>query len=330
MIGMSACKRAYLRLMRVPIPQSCCAMPAIVRGGQIARNLTRRRSRVLVNINIDDVAPYFADDGRIDLGGKVNAGLALEFERLFRDFPTLRLTLFVVPNLQLSGPHSARHASFCIADPENAEWLAHYRRLSQQGFVELAIHGYRHRQTENRLFQQHVEFAFKDRSQAKAAIEGSLELFRQAGLPITGFRPPGWGVNSDLSILGVIRESPLAYIAGSSFDGGLNERFQLVSNYYPTLIGGVVNLPQNVLLDWPKSELLGQVERIFNAKGIISIKGHTRWFGTPNDLTVPTLRKLRWLLREIDDHFGDAVEYATLYDIAKLVDASLERPALIR
>jgi hypothetical protein len=319
MAPLAAWKRRYLRLMGLPVPLGLAwdGMEEFQR--RVLRTPLRRRGRVLLNVNIDDFAPYYASGGMIDLGGRIRNGLTAELKLLLDDFPALRLTLFVIPDLRLPRGPLMKELQAAILDPRNAEWVEHYRAWSQQGRVELAVHGLHHAQTENWLFQQHVEFAFKSANKAKEAIRNAIEIFSRAGLPITGFRAPGWGINSDLSLLGAIRESGFAYIAGSSLDGGLNECRQRVSDYYPTMITGVLNLPQNVLLDWSRAELLGAVERIIRAKGIVSIKGHTRWNGSPNQLSGAVLRKLRWLLAAIDDRYGDAIEYATLYQIATLV-----------
>ena len=306
--SLPACKRAYLRLIRRPLPLSYVSASVDAGRVRIVRDVIRRRKRVFVNVNIDDVAPFCAREGGVDMGGELDAGFTLELNRLLDDFPALRLTLFVIPDLRIGRRSFSSQPRACITDEKNSAWIQHYRGLSQQGRVEIALHGLHHRQTENRLFSQHIEFAFKDRHQAQEAIKKGMELFRRAGLPITGFRAPGWGMNGDLSILDAIRESSLAYIAGSSLDGGLNEQRQLVSNYYPTVIRGVLNLPQNVLLEQSKAELLLQVERIARAGGIISIKGHTPGAGTANDLTTPIIQKLRWLLTTIGDRYGDAVE----------------------
>ncbi|HKW67403.1 MAG TPA: DUF2334 domain-containing protein [Terriglobales bacterium] len=319
-------KRWYLRVTARPLPLGL----APDRREDLQRRVLRdrlRRSRILVNVNIDDFAPYCSSDGSIDLGGDPHDGLTRELQALLKDFPALRLTLFVIPDLRLAS--FSRQPSAGIADGRNAQWLNHYRAWSEEGRVELAAHGLHHLQTENRLFQRHIEFAFKTGSEANTAVRKAAAIFLRAGLPVTGFRPPGWGLNCDLSLLRVIAESGFAYLAGSSLDGGLNHGRQRVSNYFPTLIGGVLNLPQNVLLDWPKSQLFGTVDRIIRARGMVSIKAHTRWNGSPNQLTAPALAKLRWLLAAIAQRYGDAIQYATLYDIAMMVSRQLQsQPAV--
>lgn len=319
MAALAFCKRCYLRATALPLPLGLATDRSEDLQRQVLRDQLRRhsRGRVLLNVNIDDFAPYCSSDGSIDLGGDPQGGLARELQALLRDFPALRLTLFVIPDLRL--PTFSRQPSAGIADGHNAKWLNHYRAWSEQGRVELAAHGLHHLQTENWLFQRHIEFAFKTCSKANAAVRKAAEIFLCAGLPLTGFRPPGWGLNCDLSLLRVIAGSGFAYLAGSSLDGGLNHGRQRVSNYFPTMIGDVLNLPQNVLLDWPKSQLLGTVDRIIRAKGMVSIKGHTRWNESPNRLTRSAFAKLRWLLAAIAQRYGEAIEYATLYDIAMMV-----------
>ncbi len=327
MAALAFCKRCYLRATARPFPLGLAPDGTEYLKRQVLRDRLRCRSRTLLNINIDDFAPYCSSDGSIDLGGDPEGGLALELHALLRDFPALRLTLFVIPDLRL--PSFSRQKSAGITDGRNVKWLNHYRTWSEAGRVELATHGLHHLQRENRLFQRHIEFAFKTAAEANTAVKKAADIFLHAGLPLTGFRPPGWGLNSDLSLLRVIAKSGFAYLAGSSLDGGLNHGRQRVSNYFPTLIGGVLNLPQNVLLDWPKSQLLGMVDRIVRARGVVSIKAHTRWNESPNQLTGSGLGKLRWLLAALARRYGEAIQYATLYDIAMMVSRQLQsQPAV--
>ena len=322
MAALAFCKRCYLRAAARPLPLGLAPDGGEGLPRRVMRDRLRRHGRVLLNVNIDDFAPYCSSDGSLDLGGDPRGGLTRELTALLRDFPALRLTLFVIPDLRL--PAFSRQPSAAIADGRNAQWLNHYRAWSKEGRVELAAHGLHHLQTENRLFQRHIEFAFKTCSETNIAVRQAAEIFLRAGLPLTGFRPPGWGFNCDLSLLRVIAESGFAYLAGSSLDDGLNHRHQRVSNYYPTRIGGALNLPQNVLLDWPKSQLLGTVDRIARAQGMVSIKAHTRWNGSPNQLTASGLGKLRWLLAALARRYGQAIEYATLYEIAMMVSSRLQ------
>jgi hypothetical protein len=322
MASLAFCKRSYLRLRNLPPPlgwRSEIGVPV-----RVLRIPLRRCNRVLLNVNIDDFAPYCSADGRLDLGGDIHGGLAAGLMRLLEDFPALRLTLFVIPDLQVARMAFCRQLRAGILEPHNAAWLNFYRHWSRLGRVELAVHGLHHRQTDNLLFQRHVEFAFKPYAAAKQAVGPAVQMFAQAGLPLTGFRPPGWGINGDLSLLQVVQEAGFVYLAGSSLDGGLNQGRQRVSNYYPSTIAGVLNLPQNVLLEWPKSRLLGQAERIARARGMISIKAHTRWNGSPNELTGPALAKLRWLLAAIVGRYGDRIQYATLYDIAMMMSSHVQ------
>jgi hypothetical protein len=88
------------------------------------------------------------------------------------------------------------------------------------------------------------------------------------------------------------------------------------------MINGVLNIPENLPVDWPLDRLLAGVDDIWREGGIISIKAHVSDSGrTVNALTSSNLDKLHRLLSTMKSRYGDAVEYATLGQIASFTFA---------
>jgi hypothetical protein len=159
-------------------------------------------------------------------------------------------------------------------------------------------------------------------------VGAGLEILTRAGFRVDGFRQPGWGLNADFSLLSVLREAKLRYIAGSSLDGGLNASTQRVSNYYPTVLDGVLNIPQNIELDWPLARMCDEAVRIAMLHGILSIKAHVADRINPNSLTKQNVEKLRRFLDFLETNAAGEIEYATMSDIAAWLGRSLARTAL--
>ena len=280
----------------------------------------RTIDRIPCNLNFDDLCPKYMDEFGLDFGGRVDKGLALEFGSLLQDYPLIAVTHFVIPfcMFQKKVSHFSRHVDgrYNIASPSHSEWLDYYKSLAETYNIEYALHGYYHWQFENLLFSRHTEFAFKSEEESREAIEMGLEIFHRAGLDTFGFRAPGWDINSDLSICRALKAVGMRYIAGSSLDGGFNVVRQRVSNIYPTLVDGLVSFPQNILLDWDIDHVRKEIDRIVEAKGMISIKGHFVDRNMTNSCSKENLSKLRTILDYLSEKYGDSVEYMTLCQIA--------------
>jgi len=278
---------------------------------------------VYLNLNIDDLCPlYIEGEGGIDLGGGIGVGLSEAVRRLLDNFPKLRLTLFAIPSCELwarQRKKSGLRYSLDISLPMHRMWLDDYKDLVRRERIEIGLHGFCHVQYENRWFSRHTEFAFKTEAQTAAVIAQGMRVFRAAGLDLTGFRQPGWDINSDLSLIDVLRENHFLYVAGSSPNAGLNGSGPLVSNIYPTLVNGLINIPQNVELDWSDTRIDEAIQQIVQRCGIVSIKAHMASPGTPNALSQQKIEKLGNLLLRIEVRYGSLIRHATLETIAAFV-----------
>ncbi len=274
------------------------------------------------NINFDDLSPKFCDEERLDFGGSVNQGLSSEMLKFLDAFPYAAITFFVVPSCISFTRKPSRSLltseRYNIASRENRVWLNYYKSLSASYHVELSVHGCRHYQTENPFFGHHTEFAFKSETESLVAVTNAKRIFNLAGLSPKGFRPPGWDMNSDLSLCRALRENEFNYVASSSYDGGFNNGRTRVSDYYPTMVDGLMNIPQNIELDWPLDRIKRRVAEIISQhRGILSIKGHFVNGVLSNALTSDNIRKLYSIMAHLREEYFDQIEFATMEQIAE-------------
>jgi len=278
-------------------------------------------NKIFCNINLDDLCPKYFDEDGLDCGGDITRGLSVELKNFLKTCPDASITFFVIPCCislrNKSGQAESNALRYNIALPENRKWLHFYKDLSSRYSIEYAIHGCYHYQYENPFFGYHQEFSIKTEEESRTAVLKAIQIFSDAGLNPKGFRPPGWDMNSDLSLFQVLRENRLSYIAGSSNDGGFNIGQQNVSNYYPTLIDGFLNLPQNIELDWSIKKIYSEIKHIVARRGIISIKGHFVSGGLPNSLTADNLKKLYQIISFLKQDYPAQIEYLTLHTIAE-------------
>jgi hypothetical protein len=278
-------------------------------------------NKIFCNINFDDLCPKYYDEDRLDCGGNISKGLSVELKKFLETYPDVSITFFVIPScISLSNKPRQRgsNAQGCNIDsPENREWLNYYKDLSLQYDIEYAVHGCYHYQFENPFFGHHQEFSIKSEDESRIAVSKALYIFSDAGLMPKGFRPPGWGMNSDLSLILVLRENQFLYIAGSSYDGGFNIGRQNVSNYYPSYINGLLNIPQNIELDWSINKIYSEIKHIVDQRGIISIKGHFVSGVFTNSLNKNNLQKLYQIVSFLKQNYPTQIEYSTMHTIAE-------------
>ena len=287
----------------------------------VLEDIADENGRIPCNLNFDDLCPRYQDQPGHDFGGNIRGGLAVEFRRVLQAYPHVGVTLFMIPNSMMAPRSPLRFGqdktSYDISSERHVEWLDYYKSLSAAYNIEFALHGYYHRQFNNLLFARNIEFAFLSEEESLERIASGLECFKQAGLYSRGFRPPGWDINSDLSLCSALKKSGFVYIAGSSHDAGFNAGRHRVSNDYPTLVDGLVNFPQNVWLDWSIDSIRKEIDRIVETRGIISIKGHFVDQGSQNCLSSDNLRKLSITLDYLSKEHAENIEYVTLAQLAQ-------------
>ena len=278
-------------------------------------------NKIFCNINFDDLCPKYCDEDGLDCGGDISKGLSVALKNFLETYPDVSITFFVIPSCislrNTPGKIGSNAQRYNIASPENSEWLSYYKNLSLQYDIEYAVHGCYHYQYENPFFGHHQEFSIKSEEESRIAVSKALHIFSDAGLMPKGFRPPGWDMNSDLSLFRVLRENQFSYIAGSSYDGGFNNGRQKVSNYNPSFIDEFLNIPQNIELDWSIKKIYSEIKHIVDQRGIISIKGHFVSRVLPNSLNDNNLRKMYQIVSFLKQNYPTQIAYSTMHTIAE-------------
>lgn len=289
---------------------------------------------VLFNLNLDDIHPESSAEGT-DCGGDRDRGVFGLLREMWKQFPKVRVTLFVTPdwidrrqplwgralrrNVRTWPPGTFRldrHREWC-------GWLASLPN------TELALHGLHH--FAPRGFHSQ-EFAMLDRAESLRRLRVAEEIFRNAGLRLSrGFRPPGWGVCPGM--FEALRDAGFDYVAASGDSTapvrpgatGSEAGVKGLPLLEPGWHAGLVNLPQN--WDCATSTVERGVE-IAKAGGLISAKAHIApaYDGEPiaNGLTPAVLKRLLDLLAALEPYDP---EFVTLEEVArKFREAAGETP----
>ena len=260
-------------------------------------------------------------DGSPDWGGRLKGGVTSVFTALLEDYPRLVATCFVIPSSGLG-----RGRDYAVSSERNREWHCLYSTLAHSGRVELAVHGLTHVRRTSLPFGWHTEFAFLSAPEVSARVSEALTIFADAKWRPYGFRQPGWDLSSDLALLTILREQGFRYIAGSSLDAGLNAGRALVSDAYVTRVNGILNIPQNIELDWDMARIRDAAESLIDKGGLVSIKAHFARAHQTNALSGDNVQKLRALLDHLDSHHRSRVAYATMQQIATAAEGRLFDP----
>lgn len=308
-------KKVLKRNLPLSLTENGYALPATVKILDSPQN-----ENIFCNINLDDLCPKYYDEEGLDCGGNIFQGLSVDIRKFLETYPYAAITFFVIPSCISIRNKSSRANNdtrrYDISSSKNQDWLNYYKILSHSYTIEFSVHGCFHYQSENLVFGHHTEFAFKSEDESSVAILTALDIFNNAGLNPKGFRPPGWDMNSDLSLCKVLNNNGFFYIAASSFDGGFNSGKVRVHNYYPTLIDGILNLPQNVELDWSLERIYSEIAQIVEHKGIISIKGHFYDAVGTNSLSSENIKKLYEIFVHLNSKYPNLIKFSTMHDIA--------------
>jgi predicted deacetylase len=321
LIDKTRIKRAVVQsLVRCPLPLSLSPLTRIGAAEILTlKDFVSDPDDLVCNLNFDDLCPKYLDHDGLDYGGRPRVGVAGRLAALLERWPEVAVTLFAIPDATMRKRRwrIGARPSYDISSPDHSDWLLFYNNLRSRHNLEFALHGLHHWQTENRLFGRQTEFAFKRPSEAEDSITRALAIFRSVGWEPTGFRQPGWGLTDDLSLLRVLQRCGLRYIAGSTPDGGLNANCVRVAVDYPCVVMGIVNIPQNVNLDWTLEEMKTRCSDLASGSGLVSIKGHFVDRDDTNCLSAENLDKLLRLVEHLVVKFRNRVRFRTCGQIAE-------------
>ena len=302
-------KVKYLKLFKYDIPISL-----EYENYKLLRSEEIKLNRVFCILNFDDLSPLADNSGYVGRGGNINDEISKRFKTLLCLFPELGVTHFMVPDFH---PVDKNYfsKSFSILKESNLEWLDYYLDLQKKFNIEYACHGMHHRQYDNYLFARNTEFAYTKYDSSLKLLKTSIEIFEKAGIKPIGFRPPGWDINSDFSIIDSIKAAGLKYGALNSYDGGLNANITRVSNTNPIEINGLINFPDNINIDWSIDVIKSEIRKLVDLGGIISIKCHFSNEKLTNSFCEENYNKLVYVLNHIKSEYSSDVTFGTFKDV---------------
>ncbi len=257
-------------------------------------------------IGVDDATPLFIER-------------LFAFEQFCKDFPKLKVTLFVPANysmqkrpffyriLRKTLPFPVKKKLFNALKPKteknridlNIKFVDFLKKQIAKKRFSVELHGWTHFCVENLSAE---EFLFLNKMETRQRIEKSINAFFKAGFPKPKvLAPPGWAVTQEL--LSVLREKNLA-IAGSMTSMPLQKNAKSieagikgVSALQPERFNGVLNIPRNWDL---KKGTIERAKKIIELGGLIGVHAHVMPIGVENDLSEENLSNLRSLLEFLE------------------------------
>lgn len=303
-------KKIYLRSILKAIPISLTTKNVLFDQEKI------KLDKCFCVINFDDLSPVPDGNDIIGRGGSINDEVTIRFEKLMNMFPELGVTHFVIPNHIINDRQGILDkGKFAVNDERNQTWTRYFLDLKKKYNIEFACHGLSHRQFNNFLFARHTEFAYLTLHESIKRLEIAKKKFTDIGIETIGFRPPGWDINSDLSIVEALKLTNFKYAALSSYDGGLNSNTLRIEHFHPTKINGIINFPDNINLDWPIEKMIETIEQIIKEGGLISIKGHFTNDTLTNSFSETNFEKLIHVLSYLKSDHNDDFEFGTFKDV---------------
>jgi len=299
-----------------------------------------------VVISIDDIFPGTSQSA-YEAGGDLEKGALRHLLWLLERHPQLQLTLFVTPDWRRISPVADRfwrrvpwlrdRVYLSRVLPKGTMDLRNHKEfvafLNAMPRTEIALHGLHH---VNPGPSVSVEFERQDRAGCAAMLTEALRIFDEAGLRhARGLQPPGWICSialqqacRDVGIEWVTSardiRSPVSKDARTAMSG-----LSGVSMLFPERIAeGLLHISTNF-------QATSAPERAFDildAGGVLSIKahitkhvpGHTHLDGVDHLY----MNYLDRLFAEIEQRYGDTIEWTTLGRLASSLSASSASPLL--
>ena len=276
-------------------------------------------------MNYLSVVVWGVDDPRPEEVCDKPLKLLQEFKQ---SYPEVKITLFVTPDwvhkpqnkmLKFDFLGILKHFVKYNSWPGGTYSLdKHKNWVNNLKEFEVADHGLTH-------FQQArasaAEFERLSYEQCANKIQRALELFETVGVKPKGFAPPGWGVNDNL--VKALKDFKFRYLAGClddtvevGKDAVANQAgIKNVKAFFPTDLGGIVNIPRN--WDIHKSSL-ERAENVIKLNGILGLHSHIldEYLGERigNGITENNLKNVEKLLDSIENNSLD-VEFKNFAEV---------------
>jgi hypothetical protein len=301
-----------------------------------------------VVMSVDDIFPG-TSQSPYEAGGDLEKGALGRLLWLLERHPRLRLTLFVTPDWRQISPigHRVwRHIPWL----RDRMYLANVlpkgsmdvRRhpdfvafLNAMPRTEIALHGLHHIHEGSSIF---VEFRDRERAACADMLSEAMRIFEESGLHyVRGLQPPGWECSVPLQQ--ACRDVGITWVSSA------RDIRTLVSKNAKTAMSGLHDVSMlfperiapNLLHISTNFQATSAPERAFDildAGGILSIKahitknvtGHVHLDGV-DDLYMNYLDRL---LDDIEQRYGDAIDWTTLDQLATSLSASSPRLPLER
>ncbi len=293
-----------------------------------------------VAMSVDDIFPGTSQTA-YESGGDLERGALGRLLWLLQRHPQLHLTLFVTPDWRRISPVADRpwrhvpwlrdRVYLASVLPKGTMDLRNHPEfvafLNAMPRTEIAIHGLHHIK-EGRSIS--VEFQNRDRAACADMLAEAIRIFEQSGLRyVRGFQPPGWDCNIDLQQ--ACRDVGIEWVASA------RDVRTPVSKYARTAMSGLSGVSMlyperiapNLLHIGTNFQATSAPERAFDildAGGVLSIKahisknvpGHQHLDGV-DDLYMNYLDRL---LDDIEQRYGDSIDWTTLNRLATPLSAS--------
>ena len=293
-----------------------------------------------VVMSVDDIFPGTSQSA-YEAGGDLEKGALGRLLWLLERHPQLQLTLFVTPDWRRTSPIADRfwrHAPWLrdrmylakvlpkgTMDIRNhPEFVAFLNSMPR---TEIALHGLHHI---NPGHSVSVEFQHQDRIACAGMLVDAIRIFEESGLRyVRGFQPPGW--TCSVALQQACRDVGIEWVTSAR---DIRTPVSMDAKTAMSGLGGVSMLfPEriapNLLHISTNFQATSVPERAFDildAGGILSIKahitknvpGHTHLDGV-DDLYMNYLDRL---FCDIEERFGDAIDWTTFGQLASSLSAS--------
>jgi Uncharacterized protein conserved in bacteria (DUF2334) len=293
-----------------------------------------------VVLSVDDVFPGTSQSA-YESGGDLEKGALGRLLWLLERHKQLHLTLFVTPDWRRISPVAHRfwrHVPWLCERvylasvlPKGQMDLRNHPEfvafLNAMPRTEVAIHGLHHI---NRGHSVSVEFQNRDRAACAAMLAEAMRIFEESGMRyVRGLQPPGW--DCEPALQEACRDVGIGWVASA------RDIRTPVSKYARTAMSGLngvsllfpERIAPNLLHIGTNFQATSAPERAFeilDAGGVLSIKahitknvpGHSHLDGV-DDLYVNYLDRL---FEDIEQRYGDAIDWTTLDQLARPLSAS--------